>query len=333
MNRRTPKNRLKAATPPKAVARAARAPRLGLRAWREQHLYSLFSSLGRIAARPWATLLTLLVMALALAMPLLLFVLLDNAQQLRGDMQEAGAISVFLKPNQDAAVAEALAKRLRGRAGVASVVVKTPEQGLQEFRSQSGFADAMKVLRENPLPAVLIVTARADAAGADAPALLAASLGVEPEVDLVQYDAAWRQRLDAILGAATRFAEVLAGLLALAALLVVGNTVRLDILGRAEEITVMQLLGASSAFVRRPFLYTGLWYGAFSATLALGVIAVVELLLFQPLADLVASYDHRFAIHGVGWLPVLATLALGAALGWLGAWLAASRHLLRGTPR
>jgi cell division transport system permease protein len=334
MNRRTQKNRLKPAAPPKAAARAAaRAPRLGLRAWREQHLYSLFSSLGRIAARPWATLLTLLVMALALALPLLLFVLLDNAQQLRGDMQEAGAISVFLKPNQEAAVAETLAKRLRARAGVASVLVKTPEQGLQEFRSQSGFADAMKVLRENPLPAVLIVTPRADAAGADAPALLAGSLGAEPEVDLVQYDAAWRQRLDAILAAATRFAEVLAGLLALAALLVVGNTVRLDILGRAEEITVMQLLGASSAFVRRPFLYTGLWYGAFSATLALAVVAVVELLLFKPLADLVASYDHRFAIHGVAWMPALATLGLGAALGWLGAWLAASRHLLRGTPR
>jgi hypothetical protein len=151
-------------------------------------------------------------------------------------------------------------------------VAKTPEQGLQEFRSQSGFADAMKVLRENPLPAVLIVTPRADAAGADAPAVLAGSLGSEPEVDLVQYDAAWRQRLDAILAAATRFGEVLAGLLALAALLVVGNTVRLDILGRAEEITVMQLLGASSAFVRRPFLYTGLWYGAFSATLALTIV-------------------------------------------------------------
>lgn len=332
MNRRKPRNRLKPAPTPKA-ARAVRAPRLGLRAWREQHLYSLFSSLGRIAARPWATLLTLLVMALALAMPLLLFVLLQNAQQLRGDMQDAGAINVFLKPNQDAAAADALARRLRARAGIASVVVKTPEQGLQEFRSQSGFADAMKVLHENPLPAVLIVTPRADASGADAPSVLAGSLGAEAEVDLVQYDAAWRQRLDAILAAATRAAEVLAGLLALAALLVVGNTVRLDIVGRAEEISVMQLLGASSAFVRRPFLYTGLWYGAFSATFALAVIAVVELLLFKPLADLVASYDHRFAIHGMGWLPALATLALGAALGWLGAWLAASRHLVRGMPR
>jgi cell division transport system permease protein len=333
MNRRKPNHRLKPAPPPKAVARAARPPRLGLRAWREQHLYSLFSSLGRIAARPWAALLTLLVMALALAMPLLLFVLLENAQQLRGGMQDAGAISVFLKPNQDASVAETLARRLRARAGVASVVVKTPEQGLQEFRTQSGFADAMKVLHENPLPAVLIVTPRADATGADAPVVLAGSLGAEAEVDLVQYDAAWRQRLDAILGAATRAAEVLAGLLALAALLVVGNTVRLDIVGRSEEISVMQLLGASSAFVRRPFLYSGLWYGAFSATLALAVIAVVELLLFQPLADLVASYDHRFAIRGMGWQPALATLALGAALGWLGAWLATSRHLERGMPR
>src|SRR5258705_276114 len=149
MNRRKPKNPLKP-QPARSAARAPRPPRLGLRAWREQHLYSFFSSLGRIAARPWATLLTLLVMALALAMPLLLFLLLDNARQLRGDMQDAGAISVFLKPGLDAAAANALARRLRARPGVAAVELKTPDQGLQEFRSQSGFADAMKVLRENP---------------------------------------------------------------------------------------------------------------------------------------------------------------------------------------
>ena len=331
MNRKAPKNRLKAAAPPpKAVARAARAPRIGLRAWREQHLYSLFSSLGRIAARPLATLLTLLVMALALAMPLLLFVLLDNAQQLRGDMQQAGAISVFLKPNQDAAVAEALAKRVRARAGVASVTVKTPEQGLQEFRSQSGFADALKVLHYNPLPAVLVITPRADAH--EAGAALADELRRDPAVDLVQYDAQWRQRLSAILAAGSRAAGVLALLLALAALLVVGNTVRLDIQGRREEIAVMQLLGASDGFVRRPFLYTGFWYGVLAGGLSLAVTGLVEWTLAAPLAQLAASYDHRFGLHGLSLAGTLLVLGGSTALGWLGAWLTASRHIALGQP-
>jgi len=326
MNRRKPQNRMKPPPPPPKAARAARRPRPGLRAWREQHLYSLFSSLGRLAARPWATLLTLLVMAMALALPLLLYLLLANARQLHGDVRDAGAISLFLKPQLDSAKVNALAQRLRARADIAEVAVKTPEQGLEEFRGQSGLADALDVLHENPLPAVLLVRPRAEGARADA---LVGEFGREPDVDLVQYDAAWRQRLDAILGAATRAAQVLAALLALAVLLVIGNTVRLDILGRAEEIDVMQLLGASTGFVRRPFLYAGLWYGAFSAALALLVVAIVEWSLAAPLRQLVDSYDHRFGVQGLGVAPASATFLVGALLGWLGAWIATWRHLSR----
>ena len=325
MNRRKPQNRIKAPAS-KPAARVERRPRVGLRAWREQHLYSFFSSLGRLVARPWSTLLTLLVMALALALPLLLWLGLGNASQLHGDMRDAGAISVFLKPHLDDAAVAALASRVRARPDVAAVVVRTPQQGLEEFRNQAGFSDALNVLRDNPLPAVLLVTPRADGAGA---AALAAAFGRETDVDLVQYDAAWRQRLEAILGTATRAAQLLAGLLALAVLLVIGNTVRLDILGRAEEIDVMQLLGASAGFVRRPFLYAGLWYGLFSAALALLVVALVEWALAAPLQALVASYDHRFAVRGLGVVAALATLATGAALGWCGAWLATWRHLAR----
>lgn len=325
MNRRKPQNRPKPAPEPKATKREPR-PRIGLRAWREQHLYSLFSSLGRLAARPWSTSLTVLVMALALALPLLLYLLLANAQQLHGDLRDAGSITVFVKPRLDARATEQLAQRLRARPDVVAVAVRTPEQGLQEFRNQSGFAEALDVLRDNPLPAVLLVSPRGDPAQASA---LVAEFARDADVDLVQYDAAWRQRLDAILGSAMRAAQVLAALLALAVLLVVGNSVRLDIAGRAEEITIMQLLGASSGFVRRPFLYAGLWYGVVSAALALIVVAAVEVALAAPLQQLVASYDHRFSVHGLGLAPALATLAIGALLGWLGAWLAASRHLAR----
>jgi len=326
MNRRKPQNRLKAPSPPKAAVE--RRPRLGLRAWREQHLYSFFSSLGRMIARPWATVLTVLVMALALTLPLLLYLALDNARQLRGDLHEAAAISLFMKPHLDAAAVEQLARKLRARSDVASVAIRTPEQGMEEFRDQSGFAEALAVLHENPLPAVLLVTP-AGAASADGTGALVTAIGSESGVDLVQYDAAWRRRLDAILGTATRAVEVLAGLLALALLLVVGNTVRLYILSRADEIAVMQLLGAGNGFVRRPFLYAGLWYGALSAALALVVTVAVELALAAPLQQLATSYDHRFAVHGLGWRAALAALGLAVLLGWLGAWAAASRHLWR----
>ena len=325
MNRRKPQNRPRPAPEPKTTKREPRA-RIGLRAWREQHLYGLFSSLGRLAARPWATALTVLVMALALALPLLLWLLLANARQLHGDLRDAGAVTLFVKPQLAAPAVEQLAARVRARADVAAVVVRTPEQGLAEFRGQSGFAEALEVLRENPLPAVLLVTPRGDAAQAQA---LVGEFARDADVDLVQFDAAWRRRLDAILGAATRAAQVLAALLALAVLLVVGNSVRLDIAGRAEEIGVMQLLGASSGFVRRPFLYAGLWYGTVSAAFALLIVAATEFALTAPLQQLVASYDHRFAVHGLGLEPALATIALGAVLGWLGAWIAASRHLAR----
>ena len=326
MNRRKQHNRIKAPPPPKAAA--ARRPRLAVRAWCDQHLYSFFSSLGRMIARPWATVLTVLVMALALALPLLLYLALDNARQLRGDLRAAGAISLFMKPHQDAAAVEELAQRLRARADIASVVIRTPEQGLQEFRDQSGFAEALNVLRENPLPAVLLVTPAPEASSGGADALVAAISG-ESGVDLVHYDAAWRRRLDAILGTAMRAVEVLAGLLALALLLVVGNTVRLDILSRADEIAVMQLLGAGNGFVRRPFLYAGLWYGLLSGALALAVTVAVELALAQPLQQLAASYDHRFTVRGLGWQPALAAFLAAVLLGWLGAWFAASRHLWR----
>jgi cell division transport system permease protein len=331
MNRRKANNRLKPAATPRSVAQPRTLLSISVRARREQHLYSLFSSLGRLAARPWATALTLAVLSLALALPLLFWLLLDNARGLTGNMEDARAINVFLKSNLGAEVANDMVARLRERADVAAVEFKSPEQGLEEFRAQSGFAEALKVLHYNPLPAVLIVSPRVTSAADTAPEL-AAELGRDANVDLVQYDAQWRQRLGAILGVARRGGVLLATLLGLAALLVVGNTVRLDIQGRGEEIAVMQLLGADNGFVRRPFLYSGFWYGAFAGVLSIVLIGIVEWALAAPLAQLVANYDGRLSVHGVSAAVMLAAVAASAALGWLGAWVAASRHIALGQP-
>jgi len=328
MNRRTTQNRLK---PPPASPRAGVArTRWNVRAWRTHHRDCCADSLRRLAQRPLATLLTLAVLALALTLPLLLWLLLDNARALGGSIEDARAVSVFLKPDLDAVAVQAMAEQLRGRSDVARVEVKTPEQGLEEFRSRSGFADALKLLHDNPLPAVLVVTP--SVTPVDGTPALVAEIERDPAVDLVQHDAQWRQRLNAILRVVTRGVTVLALLLGLAALLVIGNTVRLDIQARLEEIAVMQLLGASDRFVRRPFLYTGFWYGLLAGLLTLATLGVVAVALAAPLSTLLANYDHRFDLHGLSLAGTLLVLGGSTALGWLGAWLAASRHIALGQP-
>lgn len=314
-----------------SLPRERRAFGARIAAWRQQHRYSFSSSLGRLVARPWATAMTVSVIGIALALPLLFYVILDNARALSGGLREARELTVFLKTGEDATKTQAFATDLAKRTDVAAVATRTPEQGLAEFRQLSGFAEALDVLEHNPLPSVLVVTPRTEV-GADDPPLLA-ELKADQRVDMVQYDAAWRHRLSAILGFGESAMLALMALLGLATLLVVGNTVRMDIQLRAEEIAVVQLMGASDGFVRRPFLYTGLWYGALGGLLAVLAVGAVELSVHPSLSALLDSYQNRYALHGFGALDALVVLATGALLGWLGAWIASTRHLLAGRPQ
>lgn len=296
--------------------------RLG--AWLGHHAFSFVASLGRIAAKPFAALLTISVMALALALPLGLWQALDNIGRFSGSVQRSREISLFLKPAIATAQARDLAERLRGRSDVAGVALKTPEQGLAELRERSGLAEAIDALGDNPLPSVLVVVPAGDEA------LLAASLRTLPEVDLVQHDAQWRQRLDGWLRFGNRVAWVLAALLGAGALLVVGNTVRLDIQARREEIGVLQLLGASDGFIRRPFLYLGAWYGLAAGALAIGLLTLAAAALQPPIAELAAAYGSRFALQGFSMRQALGVVLGAALLGWLGAGLVTG-HFLRQT--
>ena len=293
-------------------------------AWAAHHAFSLFASLGRIASRPFAALLTISVMALALALPLGLWQVLANVERFSGNVQASREISVFLKPDIDVARARALADTLRERGDVAQATFKTPEQGLRELRERSGLADAIAAAGDNPLPSVVVVVPRGDET------LLAQSLRTLPEADQVQHDAQWRQRLDGWLRFGNRVAWVLAALFGLGALLVVGNTVRLDIQSRREEIGVLQLLGASDGFIRRPFLYLGAWYGLVAGGLAIALLSVAALALHAPVAELASSYGSRFRLHGFVPMQAAAVVAGAMVLGWLGAGLVTG-HFLRQT--
>ncbi len=289
--------------------------RSGAGIWLDQHLYSVVSSLGRAVRRPWATLLTVGVMAVAFALPLGLWLALQNVGHFAGDVQQSREIDLFLTPETPVARAQALAETLRARDDVASVELRTPDQGLAEFRQRSGLADSLDLLDGNPLPALLVVVPEGDEAR------LVAALEALPETDLLQHDAAWRERLTGWMGFGERLTWVLAALFGLGALLVVGNTVRLDIQSRREEIGVLQLLGASDGFIRRPFVYLGAWYGLAAGALALGLLT---------LAALARSYGSPFALSGLDPLGAALVVLAATIVGWLGAWLVTG-HFLRQT--
>ena len=316
---------------PAELTRAPRERNGGFGAFVEQHLYSALSSLGRLWARRGATLLTVLVMALALALPLLLELAVVNAQRFGGTLVDSREITLFLAPDLDEAAIVAARDAARALPGVASIERRTPAQGLAELRELAGFGEALDLLTENPLPTVLLAAPAPDASS-DAIAATADALQRIDGVELVQYDLSWRERLLRTLALAARITLLLAGLLALGVLLVVGNTIRLDVESRAEEIAVVQLIGGSDGFVRRPFLYAGVWYGLAAASFALLGVYAAQLALAQPVRELAASYGSEFALAGLPWRFAVGTLAGGIVLGWIGAWAACGRHLARGRP-
>jgi cell division transport system permease protein len=313
---------------PTSAGATVAKPRSRVAAWLDHHAYSFVASLGRMIGKPWATSLTVGVMAVALALPLGLALVLTNTARLGGNVERAREVTLFLKPEIPVERARIMADTLRARADIADVTLRTPDEGLASLRDTGNgpgvFEEAIATVGDNPLPSVLIVRPRGDERA------LAKVLDALPEADLVQHDAVWRDRLDRWLGFGERVVWVLATLLGLGALLVVGNTVRLDIQSRREEIAVLQSLGATDGFIRRPFLYLGACYGLAAGALALGLLTAAEFALRQPLRALADSYGSHFAFSGVDPLHAVAVLVVAATLGWLGAGVVTG-HFLRQT--
>lgn len=297
-------------------------PRGKLGIWREHHGWCAHAAAQRLAARPLGTALAIAVMGLALALPLAFWMVLGNAQHLARTLGDSQGLSIFLHPDQDAAAAKALATTLRQRSDIASVHLKTPDEGATELATVQGFGDALAALDHNPLPWVLLVQPRSDAAQAVLDDLVS-DMRALPHVDLVQDQGAWRDRAQALLALGTRTLWLLAALMAAAALLVVGYTVRQDIQSRADEIEVLKRLGASRRFVLRPYLYAGAAYGLGAGIVATALVLLVEWLLAAPVARLVASYGGHISVTGLSAGLLLAMPLIGAGLGWFGARFAA----------
>jgi len=250
-----------------------------LNTWLARHAQTLMGSLGRIVQHPVATTMTMAVIALALALPLFFNVLLENSRAATADWNQAFELSVYLAKKAGTERAEALAKQLRARPDVARVRVITADQALAEFRESSGFGKALDLLDTNPLPNALVVTPSLAASTAEGTQALKVHVASLADVDTVELDTEWVQRLNAILDVVRRVIWLTGALLAISVVLVVGNTIRLDILNRRAEIEVMKLVGATDSFARRPFLYSGVWYGLGGGVGAVAVVAVATALL------------------------------------------------------
>ena len=298
-----------------------------------RHVQAFLGALGRLARSPLASVLTLLVVAVALALPMSLKLFVTNARAATGDFKDAVDLSVYLKTDVPLTKAQQLAANARQRAGVAEVTLIPADQALEEFKTYSGFGAALDVLEQNPLPHVLHVHPAGDASSTAAVENLRRYFTAWPEVDLVQVDSEWVMRFNAILDVLRQVLMIAAALLGVGVLAVVGNTIRLEILNRRAEIEVTKLVGGSNGFVRRPFLYTGLLYGLGGALLAWGIITLTIALLAQPVATLAQLYGSRYQLAGPGVEDATLLLAGGTFLGLLGAWISASRHLSRIEPR
>jgi cell division transport system permease protein len=298
-----------------------------------RHIQPLLSSLGRLARNPFSTALTVLVIALALALPTALRLLVLNAQAAMGGFSSAIELSVYLKTDVPLSKAQQLERNARARADVAHVDLIPADKAMEEFRNYSGFGAALEALKENPLPHVLHVQPRADAQTAIAIESLRHYFTAWPEVDLVQIDTEWVMRFNAILDVLRNLLAIAAVLLGAGVLAVIGNTIRLEILNRRAEIEVTKLVGGSNAFVRRPFLYTGVLYGLAGALLAWAIVETAVVVLGRPISTLAELYGSHFALQGPPADDVSVLLATGIVLGWMGAWISAARHLRRIEPR
>ncbi len=289
------------------------------------HRVTLVQSLRDMVSEPLQTAMTVLVIAIALALPGALFLAVENLERLSGNVKASTQLTVFLEFGVEEKTIETLEIQLQTLVGVSSISYISPEQALTEFQALSGFGSALDYLAESPLPAVFVV--QPDSVKLDRAGEIADQISKLSGVDQVQIDMQWLQRLRSMLEIGEKLITALSITLGLGVLLAVANTIRMAIQSRTDEIIVIRLVGGTDGYVRRPFLYTGLIFG-----LSGGLVSVLLLWgsvnwLNSSIEVLASLYESRFVLHGLSIWSLLGILSGGALLGLLGAWVAVRRHL------
>jgi cell division transport system permease protein len=289
-------------------------------------------ALGRLSRQPFASLMIILVIGVTLALPAAINVIVKNMQSVSDSWSNALDFSMYLKKDLSVSDAEDLANLIRQRADIESVGLVTADEALLEFKKQSGFGEALNQLSENPLPHALVVRPSSGNTGASL-TLLQEEIGNLPETELVQVDTEWVQRFHAILNIVSQAISIGAVLLGIAIVVIIGNTIRLDIENRREEIEVTKLIGASNAFVRRPFLWTGFWYGLLGGAFALLLVQYGLYLLREPVSRLAGLYQGKIAVASLTITESAAIIGVAVFLGLFASWVTAARHMRRIEPR
>jgi len=294
--------------------------------WAKLHAHAAISSLGRLRRQWLGSIMTAAAIGIALALPAAFVVAMDNLESALDGWQGAPRASVFLDTGTEAAQYPDIAERIRALDGIRGVRLITPDQALTEYRQSSGVSDPLALLDSNPLPAVVL----AELSGGLAPGAvdrLADRLRALPAVDDLRLDRDWMARLAAIIELGNRATALVALLLGLTVILVLFNTLRLDIENHRREIEITRLIGGTNAFIRRPFLYTGVWYGLAGGLIAGGLLAIAVAFVADPAQRLASLYGSGFRPAGAGLTGTLTLIGAGGLLGLSGAWLAVGRHL------
>jgi len=295
--------------------------------WLKQHAHAFFFSLGQYIKNPINNILTTFVIGISLAFPAGFYVFLNNVQIISANWDKTIEINLFLDTTINEQQANDLANRILKRDDVAQTILIKKDEALTEYKKLSGFSDVLNVLNQNPFPNVILVKPVFKDIDENKTKKLIADLEIIPEIDNLQYDNTWIKRLIHIIKIVKLLTFILSALLAIAVLLVIGNTIRLSIYNYRDEIEITKLFGGTDSFIQRPFLYSGVWYGIFGSIIAWFLIAVSIQILSEPIKNLSTLYASDFNLVGLGITNTLRLFGTGVLLGLFGSWISVKRHL------
>jgi len=299
----------------------------------QQHFQQVFSSFTELWKTPFATVMTILVLGVALSLPSVFQVLYKNTERVSSQWDKASEISLFLNKNISEQRIQVLINKLGLYSDIETVTHISSHQALEEFKEMSGFSKALNYLDENPLPDVLIVVPVEQAMNTAGSKLLVAKLKREQGVDLVRVDIDWIEKLQAMVSVAVDIVIAIALLLLLSVLLIVSNTIRLNILNQRAEIEVFKLVGATNSFIQRPFLYAGAWYGLLGGVIAWLLTFVLVQWLQSGVVSLMGLYEVQFQISAMNLEEVFILITAATFLGFIASYISVKQYLVKIEPK
>lgn len=296
-----------------------------MKAWALQHRKAAGQALRRLAAAPLNTLLGALVLGIALALPAGGEMLLANFLRLSQSIAAMPQLSLFMALDAGKKEAAEVEARLRRHPQAQEVRFVPREDALRRVKAGEGLGDVIDSLPSNPFPDAFVVVPRGESP--EKLERMRAEFATYPGVEHVQLDSAWVRKLDALLRLGRLALSLVGGLLGVALVAVTFNTIRLQILTQYAEIELSRLLGATDAFIRRPFYYFGALQGLAGGLVAWVIVYAATQFLKEPIGGLAALYGLNFSLSVLP--PAASGLLFGVAalLGWTGTWLSLGRHL------